>query len=221
MIAEKLISDGIASVTSSEKGQMALNRMDVFRVSHIPVVNDNQYLGLVSDKLIYDLNLNDVVLETILDKLDTTHAHKDQHIFEVAILMYKLKLSVLPVLNDDHYYIGAITLYDLARRFAKLFSLQEIGGVIVLEMNENEYSLTEISKIAESNGYKILSFFLDRKSGTHSLDVIMKLDKDELSALIQAFMRYNYTVKAVYLDQSMLTDLYMERYEQFMKYMNL
>jgi acetoin utilization protein AcuB len=221
LIAEKLISDGIASVTSSEKGQMALNRMDVFRVSHIPVVNDNQYLGLVSDKLIYDLNLNEVVLETILDKLDTTHAHKDQHIFEVAILMYKLKLSVLPVLNDDHYYIGAITLYDLARRFAKLFSLQEIGGVIVLEMNENEYSLTEISKIAESNGYKILSFFLDRKSGTHTLDVIMKLDKDELSALIQAFMRYKYTVKAVYLDQSMLTDLYMERYEQFMKYMNL
>lgn len=221
MIAEKLISDGIASVTSSEKGQMALNRMDVFRVSHIPVVNDNQYLGIISDKLIYDLNLNDVVLETILDKLETTHAHKDQHIFEVAILMYKLKLSVLPVLNDDHYYIGAITLYDLARRFAKLFSLQEIGGVIVLEMNENEYSLTEISKIAESNGYKILSFFLDRKSGTHTLDVIMKLDKDELSALIQAFMRYNYTVKAVYLDQSMLTDLYMERYEQFMKYMNL
>jgi hypothetical protein len=99
--------------------------------------------------------------------------------------------------------------------------LQEIGGVIVLEMNENEYSLTEISKIAESNGYKILSFFLDRKSGTHTLDVIMKLDKDELSALIQAFMRYKYTVKAVYLDQSMLTDLYMERYEQFMKYMNL
>jgi CBS domain-containing protein len=221
LIAEKLISDGIASVTSSEKGQMALNRMDVFRVYHIPVVNDNQYLGLVSDKLIYDLNLNEVVLETVLDKLDTTHAHKDQHIFEVAILMYNLKLSVLPVLDDDHYYIGAITLYDLARRFAKLFSLQEMGGVIVLEMNENEYSLTEISKIAESNGYKILSFFIDRKSGTHTLDVIMKLDKDELSALIQAFMRYNYTVKAVYLDQSMLTDLYMERYEQFMKYMNL
>jgi len=221
LIAEKLISDGIASVTSAEMGQKALTRMDVFRVYHIPVVNDNQYLGLVSDKLIYDLNLNEVVLETVLDKLDTTHAHKDQHIFEVAILMYNLKLSVLPVLDDDHYYIGSITLYDLARRFAKLFSLQEIGGVIVLEMNEYDYSLTEISKIAESNGYRILSIFLDRKSGTHALDVIMKLDKDELSALIQAFMRYNYTVKAVYLDQSMLSDLYMERYEQFMKYMNL
>lgn len=221
MIAEKLISDGIAPVSSGEKGQKALNRMDVFRVSHIPVVDSNQYHGLVSDKLIYDLNLTDVMLGTILEKLDTTHAHKDQHIFEVAILMYKLKISVLPVLDDDHYYLGAITLYDLARRFAKLFSLQEIGGVIILEMNKNDYSLAEISKIAESNGYRILSVFLDRKPGTHALDVILKLDKDELSALIQAFIRYNYTVKAVYLDQSMLTDLYMDRYEQFMKYMNL
>jgi CBS domain-containing protein len=135
--------------------------------------------------------------------------------------MYKLKLSVLPVLDDDHYYIGAITLYDLARRFAKLFSLQELGGVVVLEMNANNYSLSEISQLAESNGYRILSVFLDRKPGTQILDVIVKLDKDDLSALIQAFMRFNYTVKAVYFDQSMLSDLYMDRYEQFMKFMNL
>lgn len=221
LIAEKLISDGIASVNSTEKGQKALNRMDVFRVSHIPVVNDNRYLGLVSDKLIYDLNLTDIALETQIDKFETTHAHKEQHIFEVAILMYKLKLSVLPVLDDDHYYIGAITLYDLARRFAKLFSLQEIGGVVVLEMNANNYSLSEISQLAESNGYRILSVFLDRKPGTQVLDVIMKLDKDDLSALIQSFIRYNYTVKAVYFDQSMLSDLYMDRYDQFMKFMNL
>lgn len=221
LIAEKLISDGIESVNSTEKGQKALNKMDVFRVSHIPVVNGNRYLGLVSDKLIYDLNLTDMAIETQSDKLDTTHAHKSQHIFEVAILMYKLKLSVLPVLNDDHYYLGAITLYDLARRFAKLFSLQEIGGVVVLEMNANNYSLSEISQLAESNGYTILSVFLDRKPGMQVLDVILKLDKDDLSALIQAFMRYNYTVKAVYFDQSMLSDLYMDRYEQFMKFMNL
>ena len=221
LIAEKLISDGIESVNSTEKGQKALNKMDVFRVSHIPVINGNRYLGLVSDKLIYDLNLTDVAIETQSDKLDTTHAHKSQHIFEVAILMYKLKLSVLPVLNDDHYYLGAITLYDLARRFAKLFSLQEIGGVVVLEMNANNYSLSEISQLAESNGYSILSVFLDRKPGMQVLDVILKLDKDDLSALIQAFMRYNYTVKAVYFDQSMLSDLYMDRYEQFMKFMNL
>lgn len=221
MIAGKLISDTIPSVKSTEAGQKAMNSMDVYRVSHIPVVDDNRYLGLVSDKLIYDLNLLEVPIKNELDKLDTSHAHKDQHIFEVAMVMYKLKLSVLPVLDQDHYYLGAITLYDLARRFSHLFSLQEIGGVVVLEMNVNDYSMEEISKIVESNGVRILSSFLDRKPGTSNLDVILKLDKEELSPVIQGFMRYDYNVKAVYLDHSMLTDLYNDRYEQFMKFMNI
>ena len=220
-MAEKLISDSLTSVNSTDKGKKALNTMDVYRVSHIPVVNGSKYLGLVSDKLIYDLNLLELPIETQLDKLNTSHVHKEQHIFEVAILMYKLKLSVLPVLDTEHNYLGAITLYDLARRFAKLFSLEEIGGVIILEMNLNNYSLSEISRIVESNDIKILSCFLDRKPGTNILDVILKLNSDELSPLIQAFMRYDYDVKAVYLDQSELSDLFKDRFDQFMKFMNI
>ncbi len=220
-MAEQLISDVIIAVSSTEQGQKALNWMDVFRVSHIPVVDDKKYMGLVSDKIIYDLNLTDKPISTQLNNLNSVHVHKDQHIFEVAILMYKLKLSVVPVLNTDHYYLGAITLYDLARRFAKLFSLQELGGVIVLEMHVNDYSLAEISQIAESNDVKILSCFMDRKPGNSNLDVILKLDKEDLSPLIQAFMRYNYNVKAVYQDNSMLNDLYKDRFDQFMKFMNI
>jgi len=221
LLAEKLISDSLTSVNSADTGRKALIFMDVYRVSHIPVVDDSKFLGLVSDKLIYDLNLSDLPIESQIDKLNTSHVHREQHIFEVAILMYKLKLSVLPVLDTDHYYLGAITLYDLARRFAKLFSLEETGGVIILEMNVNNYSLSEISQIVESNDIKILSCFLDRKHGTNILDVILKLDNDELSPLIQAFIRYDYNVKAVYLDQSELKDLYKDRFDQFMKFMNI
>lgn len=221
MIAEKLISDVIPSVRSDENGQKALNHMDVYRVSHIPVVDDSKYLGLVSDKLIYDLNLSEELIRKEQDKLNTTHAHVKQHIFELAVLMYKLKISVLPVLDDDHYYVGAITLYDLARRFARLFSLEDVGGVVVLELNVNDYSASEISQIVESNDVKILSLFVDRKPGTNNMDVILKLDKEELSGVLQAFSRYDYTVKATYHDQSMLSDLYKDRFDQFMKFMNI
>ncbi|WP_319503445.1 CBS domain-containing protein [uncultured Draconibacterium sp.] len=220
-MAEKLISDVIPSVSSSETGRKALSHMDVYRVSHIPVVDDTKYLGLVSDKLIYDLNLVETEISTALDKLDTTHAHKDQHIFELAILMYKLKISVLPVLDEDHYYLGAITLYDLARRFASLFSLQEVGGVLVVEMNVSDYSVSQISQIVESNDVKILSFFIDRKPGANVLDVILKLDSEELSGVVQSLMRYDYNVKAIYQDRSMLNDLYKDRFDQFMKFMNI
>ncbi len=221
MLAESLISDVVPSVRSTEKGQKVLNWMDVFRVSHLPVVDNSKYVGTVSDKLIYDLDLLEQPISKEIDKLNTSHVHAGQHIFEVAILMYKLKLSVMPVLDAEHYYLGAITLYDLARRFARLFSLQEIGGVIVLEMNINDYSLSEISQIVESNDTKILSFFMNRTPGTNNLDLILKLDKEDLSPVIQSFMRYDYNVKAVYLDHSMLNDLYQDRYDQFMKFMDI
>ncbi len=221
MLADKLISDAIPSVRSDEIGRKALSHMDVYRVSHIPVVDDGKYLGLVSDKLIYDLNLTDEPISKEVDKLNTTHAHISQHIFELAIVMYKLKISVLPVLDDDHYYVGAITLYDLARRFASLFSLQEMGGVLVIETNVNDYSVSQISQIIESNDVKILSFFIDRKPGLSNMDLIIKLNKVELSGVVQALMRYDYNVKAVYEDESMLNDLYKDRYDQFMRFMNI
>lgn len=221
MIAEKLISDAIPPISLTEKGQKILSWMDLFRVSHLPVVDGNKYLGLISDKLIYDLDLLDKTLEGLEDKLNTTHVHTDQHIFEVGVLMYKLKISVIGVVNMDHLYVGAITLYDLARRFARLFSLQEIGGVIILEVNVNDYSMAQIAQIVEGNDTRILSFFLYRNPGTTTMDVIMKLDKEDLSPVIQSFMRYDYQVKAVYLDHSMLNDLYKDRYDQFMRFMNI
>jgi len=195
--------------------------MDVFRVSHLPVVDGESYLGMVSDKFIYDLNLVDESIGKEVEKFDTTHVHEDQHIFEVALLMYKLKLSVIAVLNDEHEYIGAITLYDLARRFARYFSLQEMGGVVVLEVSVTDYSLAQISQIVESNDTKILSFFMNRLPGTNRLELVLKLDKEDLSPVIQSFMRYDYNVKGIYLDHSMLNDLYQDRYDQFMKFMNI
>ncbi|MDD4109006.1 MAG: CBS domain-containing protein [Prolixibacteraceae bacterium] len=211
----------IPSVRSNENGQKVLNAMDVFRVSHLPVVDEKRYLGIISDKLIYDLNLLKESIEKEVSRLETTHVHEDQHIFEVASLMYKLKLSLIPVLNSSHDYIGAITIFDLARRFARYFSLQEVGGIIVLEVNVLDYSMTQISQIVESNDTKILSSFLNRIPGTNSLEIVLKLDKEDLSPVIQTFMRYDYNVKGVYLDHSMLNDLYQDRYQQFMKYMNI
>jgi acetoin utilization protein AcuB len=220
-LANRLISDAILPVRSDDIGKKALNYMDVYRVSHIPVVDDQHYLGLVSDKLIYDLNLVDEPISKEMDKLNTTHAHIDQHIFELAVVMYKLKISVLPVLDDDHYYVGSITLYDLARRFASLFSLMEPGGVLVIETNVNDYSVAQITQVIEGNDAKILTFFIDRKPGTNMIDLIIKLNTEDLSAVYQSLTRYNYNVIATYLDQSMLNDLYKDRFDQFMKFMNI
>lgn len=220
MIAGNLISDVVPALREKDTGQNALNWMDVFRVSHLPIVEDEEFKGLVSDKLVYDFNLNNEILIKHVDKLITAHVHYDQHIFEVASIMYKLKLSLVPVLNDKHVYHGVIVLYDLARRFSNLYSVHEPGGVILLEINARDYSLSQIAQIVESNDAQILSCFMNRMPGTKTMLVTIKLNIIELSPVIQTLLRYDYNVKGVYMDNSMLNDLYDDRYEQFMKYMD-
>ena len=221
MLAEDLISDVVPVLHRHDTGQKALNLMDVFRVSHLAVVDEDSLLGLISNKIIYDLNFFDSPIELHLSQLQTTHVHRDQHIFEIGAVMYKLKLSLVPVVDEMHNYLGAITLYDLARRFASLFSLQEPGGVILIEVNMNDYSLVQVSQIIESNDAKIMSSFVTRIPGTSNLVITLKLDKVEISPVIQTLTRYDYNIRAVYQDQSMLNDLYHDRFEQFLKYMNI
>lgn len=221
MEAKSLISDTVPSLRINDKGQKALNWMDVFKITHLPVVNGKEYIGLISDKMIYDLNLTDQSFEGQMGKLPTPHVHDNQHIFEVASIMYKLKLSVVPVLSNEHDYLGVIVLYDLARKFSNLYSVHEPGGVILIEIGSFDYSLTQIAQIVEGNDAKILSLFVTRDHNSKNLLLTLKLNIVELSGVIQSFGRYNYNVLAVYMDNSVINDLYEDRYDLFMKYMNI
>ena len=57
MLAKDLISDVIPALKTSDSGQKALYWMDIFRISHLPIVNNKDFLGLISDKDIYDINM--------------------------------------------------------------------------------------------------------------------------------------------------------------------
>ncbi len=221
MLAENLISDTLPVLHPSDTGQQALNWMDLYRVSHLPVVKEKEYLGLISDKFIYDLNLAEVPVETQIMQLHTPHIHSRQHIFEVASVMYTLGITVLPVVDQEHSFLGSVTLSGISFRFAQLLSLQEPGGILILQTTLNSYSASQISRIVEENDAHILSLLVNRIDGSDNLEITIKLDIVDLSSVIQTFTRHNYQIAAVYMDDSMLHDLYEDRMEQFFRYMNI
>lgn len=220
-LAENLIADHLPAVRPADTGQQVLNLMDVYRVTQLPVVKEKEYLGMITDKLIYDLNLAGERMEAHTLPLHTPHVHAGQHLFEVAAVMYKLNLEVIAVVDDEHNYLGAILLKDISARLARLFSVTEPGGVIILRTTWNNYSSSQISQIIEGNDTRILSLFVSRSEKSDLIDVTIKLDKVDLSAVIQTFTRYNYEIAAVYMDDSMLDDMYEDRLEQFLKYLNM
>ena len=102
---------------------------------------------------------------------------------------------------------------------AKSATIQSPGGVIVLQMNNNDYSLTEIASIVESNNTKILSSYIISIPDSTNIEVTIKLNKQDVNAIIKDFERRNYTVSASYKDEEADRD-FSERYESLMRFLN-
>ena len=223
MIAKELISDSIPAVQLEDTGTKVLALMDIFRVSHLPVVSGKEYFGVVSDKQIYDAENFEEKIETyVTQNLLQPHVHINQHIFEVIGVALACGVSIIPVLDLDHSYYGSITRNDLAIKMAELFSGSEPGGILVLEVTDINYSLTQIAQIIEGNDAKILSLYIHKPSAmSKELDITIKINKVDLSGIIQTFTRYDYEVKATYMDESQIKNFYDDRYDLFMKYINL
>jgi acetoin utilization protein AcuB len=74
-------------------------------------------------------------------------------------LVNQFGLLIIPVLHDDRSFAGSILVSDLVEHFVNELGVQEKGAVIVLKVAERSYSLSEISRLIESNGTKVLSSY--------------------------------------------------------------
>lgn len=218
MIARQLITREIIPLKTSDTGTDALNLMDEYKVLHLPIVNNESFLGLISEQDIYDLNNPNEPLGNHHLSLEHPYVEENQHVYDVLRLVYKSGLTLIPVLDEHLKYLGVITSQKLLSFLANTFSVENPGSVIVLEMSQIDYSLAEISKIVESNDTKILSVFLLSQPDSTRIEVVLKLNKIEIGALLQTFDRFGYFVKSTFGEEEDMDDL-RERYDSLMNYL--
>lgn len=221
MIAKDLISEVVPALKTSDTGTQALQWMEIARVSHLPIINDKQLLGLISDNDIFDLNSPEEPIGNHSLSLTTPYVFYDQHIFEVAERVSRFKLTVIPVLNDKKEYLGVITLHDLVVGLAKITNIEKSGAIIVLEMNLRNYSLVELSQIIESEDAKIISLYVSYSENSTQIDVTIKINQDDISRIIASLNRYNYIIKNTFMDNSDLNNFYQDRLDSFFRYLNI
>ena len=219
MQAHRLISSTIQSIHPDEDGNRALELMNLYRVNHLAVVKNDFYLGVISDKEIMNWTSKEEYIEEHLPNLASPHVLHSQHLFDIIEVLEQNNLSVVPVLDNDQQYQGVITNRKLLYTIANSAAIQSVGGVIVLQMNNNDYSMTEIANIIENNDTKILSSYVISKKDSTKMELTIKLNKTDITAIIKDLERYEYNVKASYKEEDPNTD-FLERYEQLMRFLN-
>ncbi|HOU98111.1 MAG TPA: CBS domain-containing protein [Bacteroidales bacterium] len=221
MIAKDLISEIVPALKTSDTGTQALQWMEIARVSHLPIINDKELLGLISDNDIFDLNSPEEPIGNHPLSLTTPYVFSGQHIFEVAERVSRFKLTVIPVLNDKKEYLGVITLHDLVVGLAKVTNIEKTGAIIVLEMNIRDYSLVELSQIVESEEAKIISLYVSYFENSTQIEVTLKINQDDISRIIASLNRHNYTIKNTFMDNSDLNQFFQDRLDSFMRFLNI
>ncbi len=221
MLARELITDSINPLNTSDSGALALGMMDEYRLSHLPIVNNKDFLGMISDADIFALNAFDDPIGNHMLTLNGAYVKDSQPVYEVIQTFANMKLTVMPVLDEKNQYLGVITLANLVHHMAKITSIDAQGGIIVLEINDKDYSLSQICQIVESNDATVLSSYITSFPDSTKLEVTLKINRLDIGPILQTFDRYGYLVISSYSNNDTYSETLQERFDALMNYLNI
>jgi acetoin utilization protein AcuB len=220
MFASELISNSIPPLRTSDTVQTALDRLSEFKLYHLPILNETQFLGIVAEEELLGVRHPEEALGMLSLTILNPFVYQDAHIYDVIRVFHQLQLSIVPVLDYNKNYLGIISTHNLIDYTSDIYAVKEPGGIIVLEINNRNNSLSHMAQIVEGDNAQILSSYVQSFQDSTRLEVTLKINKTELSGIISSFERYNYQVKAVF--NSTITDNGTEdRYNSLMNYLNV
>ena len=218
MLTRDLISQSIPYLHLQDKVYHALQLMNDYHVAHLPVVKDESYMGIVSEEQL--LHSDDTsAIEELQVSDGSTAVQANDHFLKAIQVAVANKLSVVPIVQDKQI-LGVVTYDDLLRNASDFMSLNNPGGLIVLEMESHAYSFSEINRIVESNDAQItqLNTYLDPQTGI--MMVTIRLNQLEISSIISTFQRYEYNVK-YYFGEEIYENELRNNYDHLMNYLKI
>lgn len=219
MTAEHLTSDIIVPLRTSDTGAEALSIMNEFYVRHLPIVNKEELLGLLSEEDILDHDVEEAVGSYRLN-LQHPFVRKHDHLYDVIRLVADHQLTAIPVIDDNRHYVGLITAENLLRYFAENGTFREPGGIIVLEMTRQDYSLAQLARIVESENAVILSAHVQTFQESPRIEITLKINKQNITNILASFERFDFHIKATFNEVEYF-DAMRERYDSLISYLNV
>ena len=219
MLAKDFITKGMPVLKSFDTITYALTLMDDLKLKHLPLLKDNIYVCLVSEK---DLLAIPDPMATIGEPvLFAPSILENGHLHEALASLSRYGLSLLPVLSLDGNYLGVITREHIVDILAEWCNAETEGSVIVLTMMPQDYSLADIARLVESNNAHVLNLLSCQDKVTGRLTITLKIDLEDASPVIRSLERFNYEVSYHFMKKGTVDDMLRRRMNELLHYMNM
>ena len=198
MLTIELINNNIPRLQLQDSVGKALQLINDFRVTHLPVVADSKYLGMVSEEDLLDVEEEKMPIELMQEAFTNPSVFENEHFLNAVNCSNQFDTTVVPVISQAKDFLGVITTSDLLKALGNFAGTNEIGGIIILEMERTSFAISEISRIVESNDATILHLNTTIQKDTGLFTVTIHINKKEISSIVSTFERYDYDVLYYY-----------------------
>ena len=220
MLNKDLISASVPTLSLDDTIFQALQLMGDYHISHLPVIEDEKYVGLVSEDELINADQDTGPIKTLQADFSKLSVNANRHMSEAVRLLNENSISVMPVIDDETNWVGAITLADLLKGMGKLNGVDDPGSIIILEIDKKDFSFSQISKLVEANDAQIVQLNTNFDSALGLLLVTIKINKLEVSAIVATFQRYDYLVK-YYFGEELYENELKTNYDHLINYLNI
>lgn len=220
MLTIELINPNIPRLQLKDSVSKALTLINDFRLTHLAVVEEDKYLGLVSEDDLLDAEEPRMPIELMQENFLKASVQENEHFLNAVTFSNQFDTTVVPVINEEKELMGVITTSDLLKTLGNFAGTNEIGGIIVLEMERSQFAISEISRMVESNDATILHLNTTVHSETGMLTVTIHLNKKEISAIVSTFERYEYDVIYYFGNENFENEIH-SNYRHLMNYLDI
>ncbi len=221
MLAATLVNPMIPALKLTDSVGTALDWMDEFGTKQLIVTDEGLYKGIVSEDILMDITDSSATLSRVIVLHEDIFASEDLHPYELLRMVNQFGLRVIPVLHDDRTFAGTILVSDLIENFVNELGVQEKGAVLVLKITERDYSLSEISRLIESNGTRILSSYYstaESEHPEHESRLTLKLNRTHVTPIIATLERFGYDIEEAHANDP-IASVDQERLDMLLRYL--
>jgi acetoin utilization protein AcuB len=219
MTASELITNNIPHLKISDTVQQALNLMHEYHVSDLPLVIENKAAGILNEVDLMEAD-PEALIETQIPLAEQIKVAGSDFFLSPLKLMHQRQLSVLPVVKEDGEYMGVIAAEDLLKAAAHYNAAAEPGGIIIIQMMPNDFSISELGRIVESNDARIIHLNTWTDQTTGNLMIAVKISKTDLQDVLASLERYEYNV-VQYFGENLSEDELRLNFNHLMNYLNI
>ena len=220
MLTIELINNNIPRLQLQDSVGKALQLINDFRVTHLPVVADSKYLGMVSEEDLLDVEEEKMPIELMQEAFTNPSVFENEHFLNAVNCSNQFDTTVVPVISQAKDFLGVITTSDLLKALGNFAGTNEIGGIIILEIERTSFAISEISRIVESNDATILHLNTTIQKDTGLFTVTIHINKKEISSIVSTFERYDYDV-LYYFGTELFENEIHSNYKHLMNYLDI